>query len=194
MIPLHPRIVHFPVALLITATVFGILALVFRNKRKKFMELLIWNLAFGVGGAFLAIISGLLEEKTLVHSDKIHEIMETHELLGFIFSGVLFIVLIWMILRKSKMRLPEFTSIVILLVLSSGLLGYGAHLGGRLVYEEGAGVLPMESVISGEDHNHQHENGTTDLHEKKNAIENLEHSNSPEGEDPHEHDHSTHEH
>ncbi len=194
MIPIHPRIVHFPVALLITATVFGILSLVFRNKRKKFMELLIWNLAFGVGGAFLAIISGLREEKTLVHSDKIHEIMETHELLGFIFSGVLFIVLIWMILRRSKMRLPEFTSIVILLVLSSGLIVFGAHLGGRLVYEEGAGVLPMENVNSGEDHNHQHENGKTEGHETIIGNDSLEQSKIKESQDSQLHDHSSHQH
>lgn len=178
MIPLHPRIVHFPVALLFTAAFFGILALIFKTKRRKFMEILTWNLAFGVGGAFLAILSGLREEKTLVHNDRIHEIMETHELLGYIFTGVLLVVLIWLIIRKSKMSLPEFASIVVLLVLSSGLLGYGAHLGGRLVYEEGAGVFPMEKVISGEDQNHQL----------------LEDSKNTDDHDSHEHDHSSHKH
>jgi len=194
MIPIHPRIVHFPVALLITAAVFGILALVFSGKRRQFMELLIWNLAFGVVGALFALITGLQEEKTLAHNDAIHNILEIHELIGYVISIISFILLIWMILRKSKMRLPEFVSIVVILVLSSGLLGYGAHLGGKMVYKEGAGVIPMEKVISGEDHNHQHEEGTADHHEKENGNDSLDNPNSGENSESHEHDHSSHEH
>lgn len=191
MIPIHPRIVHFPVALLIAAAIFGILALILKNKRRKFIGLLIWNLAFGVIGAFFTIISGLREAKTLVHNDKIHGIMKTHELFGYIFSGVFLILLVWMIIRESKMRLREFTSIVILLVLTSGLLVFGAHLGGRLVYEEGAGVLPMENVITGEDQNQQ--NIVNSELPKKNDSGGLQ-ENTMENHDTHEHDHSSHEH
>jgi len=194
MIPIHPRIVHFPVALLIIAAIFGVLALVFSSKRRQFMELLIWNLAFGVIGALFALITGLQEEKTLAHNDAIHKILEIHELIGYVISGVSFILLIWMILRKSKMRLPEFVSIIIILVLTSGLLGYVAHLGGKMVYKEGAGVIPMEKVISGEDHNHQHEDGTADHHEKESGNDSLDNPNSGENNESHEHDHSSHEH
>jgi hypothetical protein len=28
-----------------------------------------------------------------------------------------------------------------------GMLGYSSHLGGRMVYEEGAGVIPMKPII-----------------------------------------------
>lgn len=156
------------------------------------MGLLIWNLAFGVVSAFFTIISGLREAKTLVHNDMIHGIMKTHELLGYIFSGLFLIVLVWMIMRESIMRLPEFTSIVILLVLASGLLVFGAHLGGRLVYEEGAGVLPMEKVITGEDHN-QLQNIINSELPKKNDSGDLQ-ENTMENHDTHEHDHSSHEH
>ncbi|RLD65640.1 MAG: hypothetical protein DRI98_14545 [Bacteroidetes bacterium] len=194
MIPIHPRIVHFPVALLIIAAVFGVLALVFSSKRRQFMELLIWNLAIGVAGAIIAIITGLQEEKNLAHNDAIHNILEIHELIGYVISVISLMLLIWMILRKSKMRLPEFASIVIILVLSSGLLGYGAHLGGKMVYAEGAGVIPMEKVISGEDHNHQHEDGTADHHEKESGNDSLDNPNSGENNESHEHDHSSHEH
>jgi uncharacterized membrane protein len=181
MMPIHPRIVHFPVALLITATIFGILALMFTGKRRKFMELMTWNLSLGVVGALLAIISGLWEEKNLIHNDAIHEIMESHERIGFLMTGGFLLLYAWWIFRKSRMRLPEFSSLVFVLVLLTGFLGYGAHLGGRMVYEEGAGVIPMEHTISGKDHDHMHE--SIDNH----TLEKVDDVND-------EHDHSTHDH
>ncbi len=201
MIPLHPKIVHFPVALLITATVFGILALVFKSKRNIFKEVLIWNLALGVAGTIVAIISGLLEEKNLLHNDTIHSIMETHELLGFIFSGIFFALLIWMIVRKLKMKTPEFVSVVVLLIFSSVLLGYSAHLGGKMVYKEGAGVIPMESNISHEEHDHNHADEEKDSNSEHavNDTTNTPHDHSPQPKEDaedtdHEHDHDSHDH
>lgn len=158
------------------------------------MELLIWNLAIGVAGALFASITGLKEEKNLTHNDAIHNILESHALIGYVISGLSVTLLIWMILRKSKMRLPEFVSIVIILFLTSGLLGYSAHLGGKMVYKEGAGVIPMEKVISGDDHNHLHEDGSDDHHEKISGDDSIENSNTKENNDSHEHDHSSHEH
>lgn len=200
MIPLHPRIVHFPVAFLIGAAVFGILALIFKSKRNVFKEVLFWNLALGVVGAIVAIISGLREEESLVHNDTIHSIMETHELLGFIISGIFLALLIWIILRKSKMKNIEFKGIVVILVLSAGLLGYSAHLGGKMVYEQGAGVVPMEVVISHEEHTHIHsgEAGHHDEHVSAdtigNAMEHHDQDANEQEESGQEHDHSLHEH
>jgi uncharacterized membrane protein len=200
MIPLHPKIVHFPVALLISAALFGILALIWKSKRDALKEVLFWNLALGVIGAVVAIISGLFEEKTLIHNDTIHSILETHELLWFIFSGLFFAVLIWMITRKSKMKTTEFSALVAVLVLSAGLLGYSAHLGGKMVYEEGAGVVPMEEIISPKEHQHQHGGEETDHHNKHPAVDTLKETHDHHGHDTlenakpgsnnHEHNHS----
>jgi len=165
MIPLHPRIVHFPVALLILATFLGVLALVFKSKRDLFKELCFWNLLFGVAGAIVAVISGLIEEENLVHNEAIHELMETHELLGFIFSSTFLGGFIWMFARKSKMKLAEFRILVIMLVVAAGLLTYSAHLGGTMVYREGAGVEPMKSILQEEDHHHHHGSEEADEHE-----------------------------
>jgi len=165
MIPLHPRIVHFPVALLILATLFGILALAVKSKRDLFKELCFWNLLFGVGGAVLAVVTGLIEEASLVHNEAIHELMETHESLGFIFSSIFLVGLIWMIIRKAKMKLPELRALVIILILASGLLTYSAHLGGTMVYREGAGVEPMKTILQQEDRHHHHGSGEADEHE-----------------------------
>ena len=168
-----------------------------------FREVLIWNLTLGVAGTIVAIISGMIEEKSLAHNDAIHSIMETHKLLGFILSGIFLALWLLMIVRKSKMKTYEFTGVVVMLVLTAGILGYTAHLGGTMVYQEGAGVVPMESIISPEEHQHIHGGD-----EKNNHLEHVEtdtlmaspdHPDRPltEAEDSdnqHEHDHDSHDH
>jgi uncharacterized membrane protein len=203
MIPIHPRIVHFPVALLITAAAFGILALIFKSKRSMFREVLIWDLTLGVAGTLVAIISGLIEEKTLAHNDAIHSIMEAHKLLGFIFSGIFLVLWLWMIVRKSKMKTYEFTGVVVILIITAGLLAYSAHLGGKMVYQEGAGVAPMEAIISHEEHQHIHIGDEKDMHPEHAPVDTIKalpdysEPSSTEAEDSghkHEHDHDSHDH
>ena len=46
------------------------------------------------------------------------------------------------------MKAGKFTVFIAVMILSSGLLGYSAHLGGKMVYGEGASVLPMKQVIN----------------------------------------------
>ena len=111
--------------------------------------------------------------------------METHETLGFIFSSIFLAGLIWMIVRKTKMKLSEFRALVIMLVVASGLLGYSAHLGGTMVYKEGAGVEPMKSILQDEDHHHHQEGEDADEH----------HDSDHQEDEHHDDDHSsTHEH
>ena len=174
MIPLHPKIVHFPVALLISAAIFGVLAFIIKNKRETFKEILYWNLLLGGLSAVFAIITGLIEEATLVHNEAIHSLMETHEALGFVFTGIFLSLGVWMTIRKSKLKSKEFSAIVIILILTAVIMGYSAHLGGRMVYEQGAGVVPMKEIIEHEEGGHHHHH---------DGEENTEHDDD----DNHEH-------
>ena len=54
------------------------------------------------------------------------------------------------------MKYSELAVFVLLLVFAAGLTGYQAHLGGRMVYEYGAGVIPMEPILQEQDHEHDH--------------------------------------
>ncbi|MDE5421007.1 DUF2231 domain-containing protein [Ancylomarina sp. DW003] len=157
MIPLHPIFVHFPIALFFSATAFAIISIIFNSKRNLFIELATWNLFFGIIGAMFALLSGLSEEGTLAHNEIIHSLMETHKLLGFVFSGVYTLILFWLVVRRSKMKSLEYKGIVVILVLASGFLAYSAHLGGKMVYEHGAGVLPMQEILNSKPHDHNHD-------------------------------------
>lgn len=186
MTPIHPKLVHFPVALIITAFMFIVLAIFFTKKRELFIQLTFWNLAIGTLSSIIALITGLLEESKLVHNNAIHEIMETHKLLGIIVLAVATVLLIWLGLRIKKMKINEIYFFAVILFMLSSTLGYTAHLGGKMVYEEGAGVIPMEQIISSTENDHEH--SPNEEHSDPNPVEKKTQV------DDHDHEHSSHDH
>ena len=179
MVPLHPLTVHFPVALLISSLIFAILSLIVKSKENMFIQLFKWNLFLGALASLVAVITGLIEETGLVHNETIHELLELHKIFGFIIAGVAVILSVWFIIRNSKLRGTELKVMILILAITVGTLGYSAHLGGKMVYENGAGVAPMEDLLSDDEHDHStHEHNESDQQEGENEN----------------HDHSTHEH
>jgi uncharacterized membrane protein len=147
MTTIHPIFVHFPIALLLTATLISVLAVLFKNKREELKIVLYWILILGAISVLAALFSGLYEDERVVHDEAIHKIMEVHKLLGFIITTVFVLITIWFIIRKRKIRLRELTVMTLLLIGTSGVLVYSAYLGGEMVYEQGAGVKPMEKYM-----------------------------------------------
>ena len=70
--------------------------------------------------------------------------METHKTLGIMLTIIFIMLTVWFIFRKMQMKNIEFVIITLVMVFSSILLGYTSHIGGKMVYEEGAGIIPME--------------------------------------------------
>jgi uncharacterized membrane protein len=136
--PLHPIIVHFPIALLITAIFFEVLELVF--KREVIREAATWLLGLGFLGGLAATASGILAEEAAEDMGVPESAIETHELLAFATLGV-FAVLIAIRWLQHKRRVPQmprvFLAIGLVGVVLIGLTGY---FGGDLVYRYGAGV------------------------------------------------------
>ncbi|HEX9779878.1 MAG TPA: DUF2231 domain-containing protein [bacterium] len=133
----HPLIVHFPIALLLSAALLDMLATAVR--KPSWHRVALWNLGVGTLGASAAVWSGLRAAEVAKHSFEIHQVMERHQTLG-IATLVLAAVLAAarLIVRD---RLPAWwRAFALLAVLAlAGTLGYTAHLGGRLVYEFGVG-------------------------------------------------------
>jgi uncharacterized membrane protein len=157
MIELHPAIVHFPVALLTIAAFFGVLSLF--SKKEFFKETAFWNLLIGVIGAIVAVLTGLIEEQILAHNDEIHRILVRHKFTGFGILIASFVLLIWVWVRKNKFGKGEYIAWVFFLVLGTAAVFYQGFLGGKMVFEQGAGVKPMEQNIedepgSGKTHDH----------------------------------------
>ena len=87
---LHALLNDFPVGLLVAAVVFEILFLL--TKRDSLRIAAYWTLMAGVIGAGLAVLSGLGAEDRIAHGEAVHEIMEEHEELAFITTGIFAVV------------------------------------------------------------------------------------------------------
>ena len=133
----HPLVVHFPIALLVTAVLLELTALV--CTRPTLHRVALWNLTLGTLAAGAAVYSGLRAEEIARHSFEIEQVMELHERLGIatLIGGGLITAFRW--LKRDQLSRRVRLGVVVLLLVMLSTLTYGAHLGGRLVYEFGVG-------------------------------------------------------
>jgi uncharacterized membrane protein len=133
--PIHPKLVHFPIALIISAMgMQGIGCLL----RKDFLRNGAW-LMFILGILSMAVViwSGLWEADRL-HLN--HPVLTSHKQFAFAAMWVSLgtLPVLWVI-RLKKIKVFQIIFLVVLVIISS-LLGLAAHHGGRMVYEYGVGV------------------------------------------------------
>lgn len=163
MIPFHPLVVHFPIVLLIVAGVFYLLH--FFIKDMKLDKIGFFIHAAGLIGCVAAILTGDYAEAELIQTHDIHELVEEHEMLGMITTWAFGIMAVWAFLRqKSNIRLERIVFTVVFF-LGLGFMGVASHHGGQLVYEKGAGVVPMREVIQQQRDHEQLDHQETGEHE-----------------------------
>lgn len=130
---LHPLIVHFPIALFITALGAEILSLIF--KKDTLHKVAYCNYFFGILGAITAVLSAWRDNMFLKHP-----VFYTHRNLAYITLIVALIsgAILLLIKRKSE----KFFRIIffIFLIVIASLISLTAYYGGKLVYEYGIGV------------------------------------------------------
>lgn len=133
--PIHPKLVHFPIALVISAMgVQGLGCLL----RKDFLRNGAWLMfVLGVLSVLVVVWSGLFEADRL-HLN--HPVLTAHKQFAFaamwISLGALPV--LW-VMRSKSMKMFQVVFLIVLIIVSS-LLGLAAHQGGRMVYEYGVGV------------------------------------------------------
>jgi uncharacterized membrane protein len=136
---LHPMFVHFPLALLPAALLFLLLAWWLGSERCLFAAKA--SLIVGTIGTLVAVISGWNAGESIPHNEVIHRMMETHKyaaIIVFIVAGILAIWSRWLTLANRR-SLIWFVGV---LTLANGLLVSVGDLGARMVYQQGAGVIP----------------------------------------------------
>lgn len=150
--PLHPMIVHFPIALLFTSVLFDAAGILF--KRDSLREGALWLLIMGLLGGVAGSISGDWAEEAAEKSGIAESLIETHETLAFVTLGIFAVLLLGRLLMRNRLTpnitLPYF----VVAAIGLGALSATGYLGGGLVFEHGAGVaathmstLPMTSKI-----------------------------------------------
>ena len=133
--PIHPKLVHFPIALIISAMGMQGLGCFLRNNFLRNGAWLMFNL--GVFSIPVVVWSGLAEADRM-HLN--HPVLTAHKQFAFAAMWVSLTAspILWA-MRSKSIKSFQIVFLVVLLIISS-LLGLAAHQGGRMVYEYGVGV------------------------------------------------------
>ncbi|QSA95728.1 DUF2231 domain-containing protein [Methylococcus sp. EFPC2] len=146
----HPMIVHFPIALLVTFFALDIASLVLR--RPALRSAADWTLYLGAISAVAAVGAGLFAESIVPHGQAIHETMEWHKRIGISIAGLALVLALWRALghglRSSMARALHFFLAALMVV----LIGVVADLGGYMVYGHGVGVQSLQEADDHHDH------------------------------------------
>jgi uncharacterized membrane protein len=149
MMPLHPSIVHFPPVLLLAAAVLYALGL--WRKQTIFQ---VTGFGFHVAGlvfCIVAIFTGDFESSKITAGPELKELMERHENLLMVATYGFGMLGIWAFLRQKSNFTLERIGFVTVFVALLGLMLFGAHQGGKMVYLHGAGTATFPSAVPGTD-------------------------------------------
>jgi uncharacterized membrane protein len=157
---MHPLVVHFPIAFLLTVWIPALISLVNRKHGYQWMLVTFLWFAVGVIGVFAAVFTGeAAEEIVVVTSEAMKHAVHEHEeagefvrtvmALGFLVFAAL---TIWVGLKKPKKGLVVMGALITLAIYATGAVKLidTAHEGGVLVHEYGihapisGGVEPVD--------------------------------------------------
>ncbi len=144
-LPIHPIVVHFPIALLVTGFLIDLAGAILKRSWLTHAGFLL--LVIGALGAVVAARSGEAAEDQILQTPALRDTLEEHEEGGkramwvFLVLAALRSVLAWRGWFGSAVRW------VFLVLWAAGLalLLEAAWHGGELVYRHGAGVAAVES-------------------------------------------------
>lgn len=135
LIPLHPKLVHFPIALFVGALGFDVLSFLFKKEGLHKTALNMYILAALITP--LVVRTGIWEAERLNLS---HPILEIHKkfALWAMWGSLMSLPVLWFIKKEA----PKYFRIVFLILLIGvvGIVSLASHNGGRMVYEYGVGV------------------------------------------------------
>ena len=140
---IHPLIVHFPIALIIVVFILDFLGAA--GRRQSLISAANILSIFAALAAVAAVVTGLIAEESVWHTDEAQELIELHETIGFAVLGAALISLLYRpALKKKKKKGSLLWVAVIISLVAAILVGYEGYLGGEIVYRHGAGVLKAQ--------------------------------------------------
>jgi len=149
-IPLHPVIVHTPIALIVFSLLFDLVG--------RFTDVDWWRkaafamLVIGVLGAGAAVLSGNAAEEAAEQQGVPEEAIEAHEAAGIItlWLGVAAVLARWLAARPGPARGAISLLALVAHLLTAGAVGLAGFRGGKLVYDHGAGVKAAAPAVPGD--------------------------------------------
>lgn len=134
---IHPLLVHFPIAFLMGAALFYVLAWVFGTR--SFSTTAFYLLILGVVSAGAAVGTGLYGEERVMVSRSVREhLLDVHERLMLVTLGLSIALTIWAIVGRPFPQKGRPIFLLVFLVLLA-IMSVGADYGARMVYDYNAG-------------------------------------------------------
>ncbi len=137
----HPMVVHFPLALVVTAAAFLAAARLVRQERLAATLATVgtWNLCLGAVTALFALGTGLAAVLHLNVGTAVHQAISLHVRWAIFTSLALLLVAVWRGGGSAQESRPSWLFILVLLGVTAALMVTGYH-GGQNVYRYGVGV------------------------------------------------------
>jgi uncharacterized membrane protein len=136
--PLHPPIVHFPLALLATSLAFDLVGLV--RDEDLWWTIAFWNIAGGLAIGVVTAVAGLIDSARVPDQSSASSVLTRHMSCMLValgcYGGALIV--------RGSTGSPAGTALLLTLALEGlGLvvLLLGGYLGGELVYRHGIGRI-----------------------------------------------------
>jgi len=159
---LHPLVIHFPVALLIVAPLFVLLALILRSGRRWLGLAALLLMALGTVAAYVAVETGEAAAKAHHFTPRVEAVVEQHEELGEtvrnLFTGLTVVYAALLLLPPALRRFEGPTATLVLngvfliaYVVCLLVLANAADLGGQLVHRYGVRGIISADAPPGDD-------------------------------------------
>jgi len=157
---MHPIIVHFPIALLLTSPVFVVAAIAWRSRRREMLLACVALMTLGTISAFLATASGEAGEVATRNVPGADIVLQKHEELAEsarnLYLGLTVITAIVALVAwrrheqiTTSMAIAGGVLLLLLNFLAGMVLVNAAHQGGRLVHELGVRAPWRQPTIGG---------------------------------------------
>jgi uncharacterized membrane protein len=137
----HPVVVHFPLALILTATVMLTLAQLLRGERLAATLATVgtWNLCLGAVGVFLALGTGLAAAMNLDVGVAAHQAIARHVKSAVVTTLFVLLAAVWRGVGTPPSSRPSWPFLVVVWAATAALIVTG-YRGGQNVYRYGIGV------------------------------------------------------
>lgn len=150
----HPLSVHFPIAILLLATLAKVIALFVRDEQHHFWQKAgSYLLYLGFFAAWVGVYTGDMADGVVSRKICDPTMLKDHEIaafnLAYLFSAAAFLNLILAFGVLKKWAKAVRIVVVVLMLVGSGFLAYAGHLGAQIVYNQAGGVNVPSSDCAG---------------------------------------------
>jgi len=143
-LPVHPALVHLPIAFVLLSVAADLTARLMKAepRRAAFRTVGFWSLIAGLVGGALTIAAGYLDMNRAALTPETRELVDLHETIGWVLAISLAILTAWRWLIWHRGQMTINTAYLVAAFLVLGVTMFQGWYGGEMVYAYGAGVAP----------------------------------------------------